>query len=88
MPDNMLSLYDYLGRPAGPALGLEVAKYAASQGAEKNIREISNPKYTGPINLYTESFLDSFFNNPNYKGIINTDKLWYESRYKNKNKNK
>ena len=82
MLNNMLSLYDYLGRPAGPALGLEVAKYAAQQGVKKSIREIANPKYTGPVNLYDESFLDSFFNNPNYRSVINTDKIWYESKYK------
>ena len=64
----MLSLYDYLGRAAGKRLGLEVALYARQQGSKIEIRQVSNPKYSGPINLYTENLIESFFNNPNYNG--------------------
>ena len=82
----MLSLFDYLGRAAGSKLGLEVATYARQQNSKGEIRQVSNPKYAGPIKLYTENLLEAFFNNPNYRKIINEDKQWYEEKYKNKNK--
>jgi hypothetical protein len=80
----MLSLYDYLGRAAGKKLGLEVAVYARQQSTKIETRQISNPVYTGTVNLYTEEFLLSFFNNPNYREIINEDEQWYNKKYKNK----
>jgi len=84
MQTNMLSLYDYLGRAAGKKLGLEVAVYARQQSTKIETRQISNPVYTGTVNLYTEEFLLSFFNNPNYREIINEDEQWYNEKYKNK----
>ena len=86
MSVEMLSLFDYLGRAAGPKLGLEVATYAKQQNTKVAIRQVSNPKYTGPINLYTEGLLDAFFNNPNYKTVIKEDNEWYEEKKKSKNK--
>ena len=56
-----LSLYDFLGKPAGFALGGQVAKAAHTQKIEHQEREISNPKYTGKVHLYPKDFLDSFF---------------------------
>ena len=58
---NMISLYDYLGRAAGPDLGKQVATAAAKAGVKSEIREVSNIKYTGPIILYPRSFLDLYF---------------------------
>ena len=58
---NMISLYDYLGRAAGPDLGKQVATAAAKAGVKHEIREVSNSKYTGPIMLYPKSFLDLYF---------------------------
>ena len=58
---EMISLYDYLGRAAGPDLGKQVATAAAKAGVKSEIREVSNVKYTGPIMLYTRSFLDLYF---------------------------
>ncbi len=84
MLTNMLSLYDYLGRAAGKKLGLEVAVYARQQSTKIETRQISNPVYIGTVNLYTEEFLLSFFNNPNYREIINEDEQWYNKKYKNK----
>jgi hypothetical protein len=86
MQTNMLSLYDYLGRAAGKNLGLEVAVYARQQNTKIETRQISNPVYTGTVNLYTEDFLLSFFNNPNYRKVIKEDEQWYQEKYKNKNK--
>jgi hypothetical protein len=58
---NMLSLYDYLGHAAGGELGKEVAAAAAKSNVKFEIREVSNPKYTGKIMLYPENFLKEFF---------------------------
>lgn len=77
-----LSLYDYLGRAAGLKLGARVKDYAVNQGAAIRTREVSNPKYKGPVNLYTEGLLDAFFNNPNHRDIITEDKTYYESKRK------
>jgi len=80
----MLSLFDYLGRAAGKQLGLEVALYARQQKTQIETRQISNPAYSGTVNLYTEDFLSSFFNNPNYRKTIKEDEEWYKNKMKNK----
>jgi hypothetical protein len=82
----MKSLFDYLGRAAGKQLGLEVAIYARQQKSPIQERQVSNPVYTGTVNLYTEDFLTSFFNNPNYRKLIKEDEQWYQEKMKNKNK--
>ena len=58
---EMISLYDYLGRAAGPDLGKQVTTAAAKAGVKSEIREVSNIKYTGPIMLYPRSFLNLYF---------------------------
>ena len=58
---NMISLYDYLGRAAGPDLGKQVATAAAKAGVKGETRQVSNPVYTGPVMLYPRSFLDLYF---------------------------
>lgn len=80
----MKSLFDYLGRAAGKQLGLEVALDARQQKTQIETRQVSNPVYSGNVNLYTEDFLLSFFNNPDYSKIIKEDKEWYENKMKNK----
>jgi hypothetical protein len=56
-----LSLYDYLGKPAGKELGGEVAQAAYHGGIKPQERQISNPKYTGAVHLYPKDFLDFYF---------------------------
>ena len=58
---NKISLYDYLGHAAGSELGQEVAAAARKSGVNGEIREISNPKYKGPVMLYPRAFLDLYF---------------------------
>ena len=58
---KMVSLYDYLGRAAGPELGKQVAIAAAKAGVKGETRQVSNPVYKGPVMLYPKSFLDNFF---------------------------
>jgi len=59
-----LSLYDYLRKPAGEKLGLEVAAEARKHGVQTQSREISNPKFTGIVLLYPKDFLDFYFREP------------------------
>ena len=56
-----ISLYDYLGRAAGPDLGKTVATAAAKAGIKSEIREVNHVGYKGPIMLYPRTFLDNFF---------------------------
>ena len=58
---NKVSLYDYLGRAAGSELGQEVANAARKAGVKGEIREVSNPKYRGPVMLWPKAFLDLYF---------------------------
>lgn len=73
----MISLFDYLGRAAGPALGFAVAKHAKQLNAKVGIREVSNPKYKGKVNLYEKPILESFFNEAAHSEVIQQDKQRY-----------
>ena len=57
-----LSLMDYLGQPAGPELGKEVAATAVALRETIQEQHVSNPKYTGKVKLYRREFLDEYFN--------------------------
>lgn len=59
-----MSLFDYLGQPAGQKLGKAVAQAATAQNIRIESREVSNKKYTGKVMMYPKSFLDSYFNTP------------------------
>ena len=61
----MMSLYDYLGRAAGPELGKQVAAAAAQSNIKMESRIVENPSYKGPVLLYPKSFLDQFFGGVN-----------------------
>jgi len=59
--NKMLSLFDYLGYPAGNELGLQVAAYAKLRKVKTSVRYVSNPKYTGNVMMYEKQFLDEYF---------------------------
>lgn len=80
---NFMSLYDYLGRAAGPELGYSVARVAHKQNQPVKIRQVENAKYKGNINLYDENFIREYFNNPEHAFIVAQDKEWY-SKHKKK----
>ena len=67
---NMLSLYDYLGYPAGNTLGKEVATAAEKAKVKFEMREISNPKYTGKVMLYPENFLKEYFQSQQQSKVV------------------
>lgn len=71
-----LSLYDYLRKPAGEKLGLEVATEAKKQGIQTKTRQISNPKFEGIVLLYPKDFLEFYFREPDTLKITsNVDDL-------------
>jgi hypothetical protein len=60
-PTDMVSLFDYLGYPAGETLGKQVADYATIRKTKYGTRYISTHSYKGNVMLYTRAFLDEFF---------------------------
>ena len=71
--NEFLSLFDFLGYPAGKNLGESVYNYAVQQKTPVSTRLVSTRTYTGKVMLYTRPFLREFFGNPVYKGIIDAD---------------
>ena len=59
--EETMSLYDYLGKPAGKELGYLVNEYAKSNKIPISMKEVSNPKYKGKVMMYPKSFLDQYF---------------------------
>ena len=59
--EKFISLYDYLGRPAGSALGKEVVEAASKLKIPMQIRHVSTARHTGPIMLYPENWLIGYF---------------------------
>lgn len=59
--EEMLSLYDYLGKAAGKELGAAVNNFAKANKIPVAIKEVSNPKYKGKIMMYPKSFLEVYF---------------------------
>ena len=59
--EDFISLYDFLGRPAGGKLGKEVSIEAVKQRIKMDTREVNNPNYQGIVYLYPESFLKAYF---------------------------
>jgi len=74
------SLYDYLGRAAGPTLGLAVAKAAKALNQPVSVRQVNETTYQGPIKEYTREFLDKYFNTLGNKKIIAQDRKEYEKK--------
>jgi hypothetical protein len=68
----MLSLYDYLGYPAGNELGKEVAAAASKSNVKFETREVSNPKYIGKVMLYPENFLKEYFESKQAKLVLSS----------------
>lgn len=71
--EQFLSLYDYLRKAAGPDLGKEVHKAAQVQGIPFKYKQVSNPQYTGKVNLYPRTFLDKYFG----VGLVNATDILY-----------
>ena len=61
MSEKLLSLFDYLGYPAGKELGEQVAAYAKIRKTKCSTRHVTTLTYTGPVMLYTKEFLNEYF---------------------------
>lgn len=59
--EKFLSLYDYLKRPAGRELGIQVSRAAQEASIPIHQKTVNNSVYSGPIQMYPESWLDSYF---------------------------
>ncbi len=62
MENNYMSLYDFLGKPAGGELGQKVCGEAIRLKIKMEQREVSTKNYTGKVMTYPESFLKEYFN--------------------------
>jgi len=58
---QLISLYDYLGYPAGPELGRQVADVAIKLKRQISSRNITNTRYKGIVHLYDRKFLKEYF---------------------------
>tara|TARA_B100000900_G_scaffold67204_1_gene52362 strand:+ start:261 stop:479 length:219 start_codon:yes stop_codon:yes gene_type:complete len=63
MEVNYISLFDYLGKPAGKDVGARVNERAREFGITSLKRFVRNKKYEGKVNLYPEAFLEYYFTN-------------------------
>jgi len=60
--DEMMSLYDYLRKPAGAELGKQVEAAARLLGVDSTYKEVTTRNYSGKIRMYPKSFLEQYFN--------------------------
>ena len=63
MEIKYISLFDYLGKPAGKEVGARVNERAREFGITCLKRFVRNKKYVGKVNLYPEAFLEYYFTN-------------------------
>ena len=59
-----LSLYEFLGRAAGPKLGAEVKKYADQNDVPFKMKEVPHSGYKGMVLTYSKVFLEFYFRHP------------------------
>ena len=63
MEVNYISLFDYLGKPAGKEVGARVNERAREFGVLAKDKEVECENYKGKVNLYPEAFLEYYFTN-------------------------
>jgi len=68
--EQYLSLFEYLNKPAGSELGKQVAQRARIMKITTTSHEVSNPSYSGRIQKYPISFLDSYFRPPSIEAVV------------------
>lgn len=57
----MVSLFQYLLKPAGKELGLRVSETAIKLSIRTGTRSINTPSYTGTVSTYPIPFLNFYF---------------------------
>ncbi len=76
------SLFDYLGRPAGEALGAAVYEVARLAKEPVKLRMLNLKTYKGKVMVYRPSFLKAVFQEPVLKKIIDEDVKKYNNKKK------
>jgi hypothetical protein len=61
MQEELVSLFEYLGRAAGGTLGKEVAAAAVKAKEKIGKRPVNNPRYSGEVLVYRRAFLKEYF---------------------------
>lgn len=61
MESELLSLYDYLEKPAGPKLGDEVFKASKALNIKPKSKEVETKTYCGNVMIYPKDFLEVYF---------------------------
>lgn len=61
MGETILSLYEYLGKAAGPKLGREVNKVAQETKQPYFRKYVKQGWFEGEVFMYPKSFLDEYF---------------------------
>ena len=74
------SLFDYLGRPAGEALGAAVYEVAKLAKEPVKLRMLDLQSYRGKVMVYRPSFLKAVFSEPVLKKIIDEDVIKYNKK--------
>ena len=74
------SLFDYLGRPAGEALGAAVYEVARLAKEPVKLRMLDLRNYKGKVMVYRPSFLKAVFSEPVLKKIIDEDVKKYNKK--------
>ncbi len=74
------SLFDYLGRPAGEALGAAVYEIARLAKEPVKLRMLNLKSYKGKVIVYRPSFLKAVFSEPILKKIIDEDVKKYNKK--------
>jgi hypothetical protein len=59
--EEFVSLFDFLGKPAGSETGKQVYAAAKKAGEKVNNQSVSNKKFTGKVLTYRRGFLDIYF---------------------------
>ena len=70
-----MSLYDYLGKPAGSDLGNQVFRAASVSKIPVKTKEVTTPKYKGKIMMYPENWLIGYFSTGQSNFGISEDDL-------------
>jgi hypothetical protein len=73
--EKFMSLYDYLGKPAGSNLGEQVFRAASVSRIPVKTKEVTTPKYKGKIMMYPENWLIGYFSTGQSNFGISEDDL-------------
>lgn len=66
---EMMSLFDYLGRAAGTDLGKRVHDTATKLGEPITTRQVNNVRYKGAVCMYRKQFLQEYFSTVQTKEV-------------------